>query len=831
MGRITALTPAIRTAFMMLVIAVFSIASSAVALASPTHQEPATEATTSRMSVEGGELTWGISDSWRTYLNRPFVGGHTIPQSPAQEAQDHRVTFVEASGWVDVETGSGSIEYSGGITSQGHKGYANPNEWGLDQTLSQPKIELTSQKTAKLTALVSQSSALPAFPKYSDKRVHIADLTFSADQLSAGKVTASAVFAPDGADIYARLNEKYEPGAAMDHVVFSFTTTGSAPEPSEPESPAPDETSDPEETDKPDPGPTTKPTPAPSQPTEQPSASAPSTNGVEGSLQWGVRESFRKYVVGPIANGKITPSSGAKQANGNGVFTFPQAARGTKWNGNIGQVQYAGNVNFYGHGGVMDVTLSNPVIVVENARSAKVQTNFNGKTVTIGNIDLSGAKKRSLQGDAVQYQNAPVTLHSHGVAFFAYNGEGFYNAGDKLDAITFTVGDSSKTDVAKTPPSKNTGSQQVDGASSSSSSAETPASTADTGSTAGSLKWGISNYFAKYTTEKSGTSGCPTPSKHCAGGNIETSGVGTGWLFPQATGGTWDAQNHTGTVNFSGVVRFKGYGMTMFQVANPSITVHNDTSATISTGNTTSHGQASYKLDLSRGTKTVNDDGTVTWSNVPVNGALAGISAHQSIGLDPLTFTVGVANSASFGAGAQGGDASSADESAYEADETVPTTEGLEVLTPADRIREGGRIKVKAEGFDAEDSGILAVLYDSSGDSEPKVLDETATADENGIVEWSGTLPEGMTGEHVLTLQGSHDAGAEIDILPAEATAAIAPIDELAADLGDHILIAAKGMQPWEWWASAGALLSIAGCSTALTLRHRKNQALVEFED
>ena len=830
MGRISALTPAIRASLMMLLIIAVMLVSSALALASSAQDDGTPGSDTSRMQVGGGELVWGISDSWRTYLNRPFVGGHTIPQAPARAAQDNRATFIEATGWIDVEAGSGAIEYNGGITSQGHKGYANPDEWGLDQTLSNINIELTSQTTAQLTAIVDQTSALAAFAKYSGERVHIADLTFSADQLRSGKVTASAVFAPDGADIYARLNEKYEPGAAMDDVVFSFATVGPAPEPSEPESPEPEETPDPEETEKPDPGQTTQPTPTPSQPSEEPTADATSSNGVEGSLQWGVRESFRNYVVGPIANGKITPSSGAKQSNGNGAFTFPQAARGTKWNGTTGQVQYAGNVNFYGHGGVMNVTLSNPVIVVENARSAKVQTNLNGTTVTIGNVDLSGAKKRSLKGDAVQYQNAPVTLHSEGVAFFAYNGEGFYNAGDKLDAMTFTVGDSSKTDVAKTPPSNNTGSQQVDHDSTSAASAETPASTVANGSAAGSLKWGISNYFARYTTQKSGTAGCPTPSKHCAGGNIETSGVGTGWRFPQATGGTWNAENHTGTVNFSGVVRFKGYGMTMFQIANPSITVHNDTSATISTGNSTSHGQASYKLDLSRGSKTVHDDGTVTWSNVPVNGALAGISAHQSIGLDPLTFTVGVANNTSFGTSAAGGDGSSADESSYEAAETAPTTEGLEVLTPADRIREGGRIKVKAKGFDAEDSGILAVLYDGVEDGEPKVLDETATADANGVVEWSGTLPEGTTGEHVLTLQGSNDAGAEIDILPAATTAAIAPIDELAADLGDHILIAATGMQPWEWWASAGALLSIAGCSTALTLRHRRNQAPVELE-
>src|SRR5699024_11517770 len=49
--------------------------------------------------------------------------------------------------------------------------------------------------------------------------------------------------------------------------------------------------------------------------------------------------------------------------------------------GSSGKIQYAGNVNFYGHDGVMDVTLSNPVIVVENSSSAKLQTQFQGNNI------------------------------------------------------------------------------------------------------------------------------------------------------------------------------------------------------------------------------------------------------------------------------------------------------------------------------------------------------------------------------------------------------------------------------------------------------------------
>ncbi len=37
-----------------------------------------------------------------------------------------------------------------------------------------------------------------------------------------------------------------------------------------------------------------------------------------GTLDWGVKESFRKYVAWPIAVGKITVSDGAKQAGATG---------------------------------------------------------------------------------------------------------------------------------------------------------------------------------------------------------------------------------------------------------------------------------------------------------------------------------------------------------------------------------------------------------------------------------------------------------------------------------------------------------------------------------
>src|SRR5690606_23738697 len=71
----------------------------------------------------------------------------------------------------------------------------------------------------------------------------------------------------------------------------------------------------------------------------------------------------------------------------------------------------------------------------------------------------------------------------------------------------------------------------------------------------------------------------------------------------------------------------------------------------------------------------------------------------------------------------------------------------------------GGQVTITADGFRPSETGISVVIY-----SEPTVLDRTATADANGRVTWTGTLPEGLTGTHTLTLQGSVDRGVVLEI-------------------------------------------------------------------
>ncbi|MGO1770721.1 MAG: HtaA domain-containing protein, partial [Microbacterium sp.] len=732
----------------------------------------------------------------------------------------------------------------------------------------------TSTTTATLSAEVDQPGA-SGFPEYTGERVVMADLTFADGDLLDGQVTASAVLTQGGAEVYAETNEDFRAGAKLDDVLFGIGEEAGQPDPTTPTSVTAKASRATvctggivtlQATAKPaiagavtfrDGGTqigdaiTTKDGRAavktrslakgqhaitarfaPSGDGYAASRSAEVTvavvdcgtggSSVEGSMEWGVKKSFRDYVVGSIAHGKIAAKKGATQAKQNGEFTFPQAARGTSWNGRTGTVQYAGQVTFRGHHGVMDVTIANPSIRVTSASKAELRIPYAGRTITFATIDLASGMTRQLSGDAVRFTGAKTTLTKAGTAFFSYEGSSFYEAGQELDRITFTVGEGS--DVETSTPAK-PGASAGGGKKSSGSSPAAAAAPAEDGAGAGSLTWGVSSAFVAYTTcegkERFGYS-------HCAKGSVSTSGVGSGYLFPQAAGSDWDPETQTGTVSYSGVVSFQGYGMTMFSVSNPSITVDGPSSATLHTGNGGNFGAASYPLDLSGATKSEGDDGEVTWSGVGVRGSLTGGpggGSANSVGFDDLSFTVGTASASSFGDTNAG-----EDEPSYTAAAAPPTTTGLEVLTPADRIREAGRIQVRASGFEADDSGVLVVLYESGDGAEPIVLDDEAGADESGTVEWSGTLPDEGTGDYVLTLQGSSDAGAEIAILEEQTSiAADAVVDAPEADQGAAAVVggpslptSSGGMALWEWWAIAASLMAIAACTSVLAIRQRR---------
>ena len=169
-------------------------------------------------------------------------------------------------------------------------------------------------------------------------------------------------------------------------------------------------------------------------------AAPPTPTVAEGSLTWGVKESFRSYVTGPIAQGAIT-TTGAGTSGG--AFVFAQAS--SSFDGVSGSSNYSGSVRFTGHGGLLDLTLSNPTVRVDSATSGTLYVTVNGGgPIAFATLDLS-AGIRSTVGGAAAWSAVPAALTAAGASAFSLSGSNFYAAGTALDPVSFVIGTSGRS--------------------------------------------------------------------------------------------------------------------------------------------------------------------------------------------------------------------------------------------------------------------------------------------------------------------------------------------------------------------------------------------------
>jgi len=267
---------------------------------------------------------------------------------------------------------------------------------------------------------------------------------------------------------------------------------------------------------------------------------------------------------------------------------------------------------------------------------------------------------------------------------------------------------------------------------------------------AGSLVWGVKSSFRDYVTGP------------IAKGSITVANgagaVGGAYWFPQTSGGGADAT----TADYRGSVTFSGHGGALsLRIADPTVRVTSATTGVLSV--VTGGGRVDFAtLDLGRATLTTDASGARTYSGAPAVLTAAGAASFAGFyaagtALDPVTFTVGSANATT----GRPVTAFAAVTTTNTPDPTPPATEGI--MTEGEEFVEGGEYTFTAEGFAANESGILVVIY-----STPTVLARDVTADAAGRVTWSGGLPIGLTGEHTLAFQGSVDRGIVLDIAAVE---------------------------------------------------------------
>lgn len=162
-------------------------------------------------------------------------------------------------------------------------------------------------------------------------------------------------------------------------------------------------------------------------------------------LKWGVKESFRSYISGSIANGEWTTADGA-------TYETPSFIWNTD-NGDLapdlsaGSIAFTGSVNFTGHDGALSMDIANPAVEFSDNGAAYLLLDFGATdTASEGDPEISQIRAAKIELDGsvdaaaqdLTVTDAPVRLTSEGAE--AFNGAyGDYAAGDEMDPISMTA--------------------------------------------------------------------------------------------------------------------------------------------------------------------------------------------------------------------------------------------------------------------------------------------------------------------------------------------------------------------------------------------------------
>jgi large repetitive protein len=161
------------------------------------------------------------------------------------------------------------------------------------------------------------------------------------------------------------------------------------------------------------------------------------------TLTWGFKESFRSYLTSSIANGKWEVTDGATYATPN--FAWPNATGLYNADTAAGTLSFVGQIEFTGHGGILDTTVANPRVRFDESTIAQLDLDVAGttqqghpireKAVEFVELDLAAATITRSSG-TVTVERAPARLTAPGARAF-----GTYDPGEKFDPVSlqFTV--------------------------------------------------------------------------------------------------------------------------------------------------------------------------------------------------------------------------------------------------------------------------------------------------------------------------------------------------------------------------------------------------------
>jgi hypothetical protein len=429
----------------------------------PETPDPETPVPGTEPEVGHGNLAWGFKDSWRGYL-ATIAAGTTAVSGGATIAPDGRFVFDQVDGGdFDPATGLGTIRYTGAVlfTSASH---------GFSIGFADPWVTTTADGGSVLTARTSTSDTAGLDSTERIELVRLAESTAvpgTANPSTANPSTASAALTNGTAanaaapvSLLAALGAAASPTDRWDAVAGTFSDTLSPAGWAQYRGLAADPVSFGFRTAVVDPGdedPIVPPVPggSPGAGAGNGAGTAPAGDGaaaqdrcvaraVSGAtLSWGVKESYRSYISGPIANGAValddvtTASDGAHAWSGGSGSVNTEAGRGS--------VGWAGGVHFTGHGGALDMTISAPRVQLVSGSQANLVVDMvskpmaGGAAVSTKGLVLAtlalGQGSRTATDSTLGWSGVPATLTAAGAVAF---GE-FYEPGEALDPVSFAL--------------------------------------------------------------------------------------------------------------------------------------------------------------------------------------------------------------------------------------------------------------------------------------------------------------------------------------------------------------------------------------------------------
>lgn len=211
-------TPASTTVALVAALALAGPSSAALAAES---ESPADSATA--CEITGGQLSWGIKDSFRAYISGTIANG-TWEVSDGATYETPLFGWSDVSGVIDPETLAGSAEFTGAVHFTGHDGL-------LDTVMANPTLAFAEDGTGTLLLDLSNLTMDDALAGDTDKAQTITqasfitlDLASAPLMLDADGTTISATAVPTaitqaGFDAFGT----YETGTAFDPIDVTLT--------------------------------------------------------------------------------------------------------------------------------------------------------------------------------------------------------------------------------------------------------------------------------------------------------------------------------------------------------------------------------------------------------------------------------------------------------------------------------------------------------------------------------------------------------------------------------------------------------------------------------